>query len=61
MVTLNAGATVMDNCKEAWFPRLSVTCTVKENGPAAVGIPVTSPLLPMDKPAGGEPDSLVQV
>src|ERR1017187_2305147 len=50
---LGAGATVMDNCAEAWCPRLSVTCTVKEEEPAAVGTPVRFPLLVTDTPAGG--------
>ena len=35
---------------------LSVTVTVKENAPAADGVPVIEPLAARVSPAGGDPD-----
>ncbi len=46
---------VMEKAREAVEPSGSVAVTVKLNGPLAVGVPETTPLLEIDMPAGSAP------
>ena len=50
-----AGFTARLSDFEALAPELSVACTVKFAGPAAVGIPEIVPFAASDSPAGSEP------
>ncbi len=43
------------NCLVAVMERASVTRTVKVDVPAVVGVPVSTPALERDNPAGREP------
>jgi len=47
----------------AWTPGVeSVTLTVKENGPALVGVPVMAPVVVFSvRPAGSEPEAIANV
>jgi hypothetical protein len=47
----------------AWTPGVeSVTLTVKENGPAVVGVPVIAPVVVLSvSPAGSEPEAIANV
>ncbi len=47
----------------AWTPGVeSVTLTVKENGPAEVGVPVIAPVVVSSvNPAGSEPEAIAKV
>ena len=61
-VTMVSGAmTAIDNGFEAVRPSMSVSPTVKENVPTAVGLPLRAPLLDNARPGGSEPDTTDQV
>jgi hypothetical protein len=47
----------------AWTPGVeSVTLTVKENGPAVVGVPVIAPVVVFSvRPPGSEPEAIANV
>jgi|ERR1017187_434813 hypothetical protein len=56
-----AGLTVTLNCLVALAELLSVTCTVKVDEPAAVGVPLSVPPVESVSPAGGDPEVTDQV
>ena len=61
-VTVNCGgATIMVSACEAVAFALSLTCTVKLEVPAAVGVPLIVPLAESERPAGSEPVVVDQV
>jgi len=47
----------------AWTPGVeSVTLTVKENGPALVGVPVIAPVVVLSvRPPGNDPEAIANV
>ena len=51
-----AACTVIDSLAEATCCAASCTCTVNEDVPAVVGVPLICPELPSVKPAGREPE-----
>ena len=61
VVMANAAATVMANGAVAVRPAESVTCTVKLNGPAAVGVPVRLPAALSVRPVVAAPAEMDQV
>ena len=61
VVTVNCGGTTMmvSACEAVAF-ELSLTCTVKLEVPAAVGVPLIVPLAESERPAGNEPVDMDQ-
>ena len=52
---------VIEHATAATVDAESVTCTVKGKVLATAGVPVTLPLLSMDKPVGSDPVAIVKV
>ena len=60
--TFNAASTTMERLAVALFFAESVTCTVKLDVPAVVGLPAIAPVLAVsERPAGSDPVAMLQV
>jgi hypothetical protein len=60
VVTERAAATAIDSARVALVPALSLTSTVKFEGPADDGVPEIVPAVLSDRPCGSDPESTVQ-